>query len=49
MHIPANLRAVGITEKVNFEKMAVKAEKGCKGCYEPLSKEDIIAIFEAAY
>ena len=49
LHIPANLRAVGITEKVNFEKMAEKAEKGCKGCYEPLSKKDIMAIFEAAY
>ena len=49
MHIPANLRAVGITEKTNFEKMAEKAEIGCKGCYEPLSKKDIIEIFEAAY
>ena len=49
LHIPMTLREVGITEKTNFEIMAEKAANGCKGCYVPLSKEDIIKIFEAAF
>lgn len=49
MEIPANLRAVGITDDKNFEIMAQKACDGCKGSYVPLSKEDIIEIFKAAF
>lgn len=49
MGIPANLRAVGITDEKNFEIMAQKASEGCKGCFVPLSKEDIIEIFRAAF
>jgi len=49
MGMPANLRAVGITEKTNFDKMAEKASKGCEGCFVPLSKDDVKEIFEAAF
>lgn len=49
MKMPANLRAVGITEKNNFEVMAEKAANGCVGSYIPLAKEDIVAIYERAF
>ncbi|MDO4620197.1 MAG: iron-containing alcohol dehydrogenase [Lachnospiraceae bacterium] len=49
MHIPANLRAVGINEDKNFGIMAEKAAAGCVGCYVPLTKEDIVEIFKAAF
>ena len=49
MGMPANLRAVGITDETNFEIMAKKAADGCVGSYVPLSKDDIIAIFRAAF
>ncbi|MGN1124818.1 MAG: iron-containing alcohol dehydrogenase [Candidatus Gastranaerophilaceae bacterium] len=49
MEMPANLRAVGINEKTNFEIMAQKAAQGCEGCFVPLTKEDIISIFEQAF
>lgn len=49
MGIPANLRAVGITDETNFDVMAQKACDGCKGSFVPLSKEDIIEIFRAAF
>lgn len=49
MELPENLRAVGINDKDNFEKMAEKAAKGSEGCFVPLSKEDIIEIFEDAF
>lgn len=49
MGMPANLRAVGITEKNNFDKMAEKAAKGSEGCFVPLSKDDVKEIFEAAF
>ncbi len=49
MGIPANLRAVGINDKEHFEIMAQKAADGCVGSFIPLSKEDIIEIFEAAF
>ncbi len=48
MGLPANLRAVGITEETHFEVMAEKAAKGSVGSFEPLSKEDIVEIFRAA-
>ena len=43
------LSAVGITDEKNFEIMAQKACDGSKGSYVPLSKEDIIEIFRAAF
>lgn len=49
MKIPANLRAVGITKKTHFEEMAAKAAEGCEESFVPLTKEDIISIFEAAF
>lgn len=49
MKMPANLRAVGITEKTHFEQMAAKAAAGCEGCFVPLTKEDVVSIFEAAF
>ncbi len=49
LHIPMTLREVGITEQDKFDIMAEKAAAGCKGCYVPLSKEDIIEIFKAAF
>lgn len=47
--VPSSLRAVGITEKDNFQVMAEKAAAGCKGCFVPLESQDIVAIFEAAF
>lgn len=49
MGMPSNLRAVGITEKTYFEEMAVKAEAGSRGSFVPLTKEDIMSIYEAAF
>ena len=49
MGMPKNLRAVGITEQVNFEKMAQKAAEGSRGSFVPLSKKDIEKIFKAAF
>ena len=49
MGIPANLRAVGITDDRNFEVMAKKACEGSKGSFVPLSKEDIVEIYRAAF
>lgn len=49
MGIPANLRAVGITDDKNFEIMAKKACEGSKGSFVALSEKDIIEIFKAAF
>lgn len=49
MKMPANLRAVGITERVHFEEMAKKAAAGSEGSFVPLTAEDIVSIFEAAF
>lgn len=49
MGLPANLRAVGITDDKNFEVMAKKACDGSKGSFVPLTQEDIIEIFKAAF
>lgn len=49
MKMPANLRAVGITEKVHFEEMAKKAAAGSEGSFVPLTAEDIVSIYEAAF
>ena len=49
LHIPMTLREVGITTQDKFDIMAEKAAKGSVGSYVPLSKEDIIGIFKAAF
>ena len=49
MKMPSNLRAVGITEKVHFEEMAEKAAGGSSGSFVPLTKDDIISIYESAF
>lgn len=49
MGLPANLRAVGITDDKNFEIMAQKACDGCKGSFVPLTKQDIVEIYKAAF
>lgn len=49
MGMPANLRAVGITDDKNFEVMAQKACDGSNGSFVPLTKEDIVEIFRAAF
>ena len=49
MEIPSTLREVGITDQTHFEKMAEKAAEGSVGCFVPLSKDDIIEIFKAAF
>ena len=49
MGLPANLRAVGITSDEHFEVMAEKAAKGSVGCFVPLTKDDIVEIFRAAF
>ena len=49
MQLPETLREVGICEETHFEEMAEKAAAGCVGCYVPLTKEDIIGIFRAAF
>ena len=46
MGLPANLRAVGITEDKYFDIMAEKALPSGKKAFYPLTKEDIIAILQ---
>lgn len=48
LHMPANLRAVGIEDQKNFEVMAQKAADGSKGSFVPLTKDDIVEIYKAA-
>jgi alcohol dehydrogenase YqhD (iron-dependent ADH family) len=48
MHIPANMRAVGIEDEDNFEIMAQKASCGGARWFVPLTKEDVVEIFRAA-
>lgn len=45
--LPATLKEVGIDD-THFDIMAQKAADGCVGSYVPLSKEDILSIFNAA-
>ena len=47
MGLPQTLTDVGI-DKEYFDIMAQKAADGCKGSFVPLSKEDIVSIYEAA-
>ena len=49
MELPAYLRAVGIDSDEHFEIMAEKAAEGCVGCFVPLTKDDIVEIFRAAF
>lgn len=47
MGLPQTLTDVGI-DKEYFDIMAQKAADGCKESFVPLSKEDIVSIYEAA-
>jgi len=49
MGMPSTLRQIGIDSRENFEVMAEKAAAGCVGSFVPLTKEDIVEIFEAAF
>jgi alcohol dehydrogenase YqhD (iron-dependent ADH family) len=49
LHIPMTLREVGITSQDKFDIMAEKAAKGSVGSYVPLTKDDIVGIFKAAF
>ncbi len=49
MGLPENLRTVGIDSEEHFEVMAEKAAKGSVGCFVPLTKEDIVKIYKAAF
>ena len=49
MGIPQYLNEVGVTSDEYFEKMAEKAEAGSHGSFVPLTKENILAIYKAAY
>lgn len=49
MNIPKNLRELGIMEKDKFDIMAEKASKGLEKAYNPLTKQDVLDILEAAY
>lgn len=49
MNIPKTLRELGITEKSKFDIMAEKAAKGLDKAYSPLTKADVLEIFEAAF
>lgn len=45
--MPKNLKEIGIDDTY-FEQMAEKCLPFCKGCYVPLTKEDIINIYRNA-
>ena len=47
--LPSKLRDVGIADGSNFEAMAAKAAPRCGTAYVPLSKDDIVSIFRAAF
>lgn len=49
LHLPMTLREVGIVTQDKFEIMAEKAAAGSEGCYVPLTKEDIVKIYKAAF
>lgn len=49
MNVPKTLRELGIIDKTNFDIMAEKAAKGLQNAYNPLYKEDVLAILEAAF
>ena len=50
MNIPKTFREIGITEKDKFEVMAEKTvAAGITNCYAPLTKEDVLEIFDAAF
>ena len=48
MGLPADLRAVGITDETHFEIMAEKASPSGKKAFYPLTKEDIVEILKKA-
>lgn len=49
MNIPKTLRELGINDKDKFDIMAEKASKGLDKAYCPLTKQDVLDIYEAAF
>lgn len=50
LKLPKNLRELGITDKANFDVMADKSIRdGAGSSFIPLSKEDILEIFDNAF
>lgn len=50
LEIPSTLRAVGINDQSNFERMAEKAVKGgLQYAYVPLNEADVIAILKESF
>ena len=49
MNIPKTLRELGINDKDKFDIMAEQAAKGLDKAYCPLTKEDVLDIYEAAF
>ncbi|MPM42569.1 NADH-dependent butanol dehydrogenase A [bioreactor metagenome] len=47
--IPSKLSEIGITDKDKFEEMAENAAKSLSKAYVPLSKDDVLKIFEEAF
>ena len=42
------VKSVDVIEEDNFEAMAEKAVKNAAGWYVPLTKEDVVKIYQAA-
>lgn len=49
MGLPSNLHAVGIDSTENFETMAAKAARKSVGSFVPLTRRDIVEIYQAAF
>lgn len=49
LQLPQTLQQTGICERTYFEEMAEKALPYLKGTYVPLTKEDIIRIYEKSF
>lgn len=48
LQIPATLKEAGIADDTHFEVMAEKAAMGSEGSYVPLTKEDIVKLYQNA-
>ena len=44
--IAKTLTEIGVDDDSHFEEMAEKAAKASKGCYVPMTKEDIVKIYQ---
>ena len=49
LHLPTTLREAGIQETTYFSAMADKALPYLNGTFFPLTKEDILAIYNKSY